>query len=407
MLEYCGWSKNESDSIYVISLKSYSEGMFSTIVPTDYSKEKTMYLVVEFLTPIPRDETSEQKFSRILRNLETIRMLLEDRYSLCEEIKNDIQNNSIREAIQAREAELLMAEGKNVAHNGSRDIRDMLNLIKDELISLSRSKNDNQRDISYSNACKLISVMMSYCIGRASNDYLLRSYYKWNSNKSVFKNGVLHLDYNGNKYLSRLDTQTEVNESFFLASYFSDLLKLNNDDSSDYLKECLYKRCNEGDNDDKNIMEKLIGEISIFINGVSVKEFSDPTKEIIKIVENYNSFPDIFKNNNYTINTSAGSIFLVGFLDLFIRNVVKHASGSNVVINIDSKADSHYTITVENDLSIKADYSSPGITNWFFESLNQMATNARKGFRVICTPNNKNTKYISRIKIFRSGGKNK
>lgn len=403
-LDYCGWSRNEQNNVFVISLKFYSDDVSDRNDKIDGSEEKVMYLVVEFPSINDINETKEEKHKRIISNLMTVRMLLEDRYYLCQEIWSDIQNNSIRESIQAREAELLMAEGKNVAHNGSRDIREMLNLIKDELVKMN-SVDEKQKNYHYSNACRMISVMMSYCIGRASNDNLLRSYYSRTPNESFFINDIQPL-YCNNVLLDTLVTSTEVDEIEFIKRYFRDLINLNQNKASEYLRESLFQGYDCENKVESNEKKKLIGSVAIFVNKKQVKSAQDEEtfNAIAEIFKSINTFPDIFKHNNLTTNTSAGSIFLVGFLDLFIMNVTKHAEGSDVTINIESGSDSYYNIRVENDYNPSVS-SSPGITRLFFDLLNRMTTNDnKKAFEIRTNPSGDRSKYISEIIVYKKGG---
>ncbi len=417
LLKYCGWSRNETNTVFVISLKYYSEGQLGSDTNTDDNDEQTMYLVVEFKGSNETGADAEnEKIASIIPYLRIIRMLLEDRYYLCKEIYQDIQNNSIRESIQAREAELLMAEGKNVAHNGSKDIHEMLTLIKDELVATSDAKGEAEKGIHYTKACRLISVMMSYCIGRASNDHLLRSYYSRSSNESVFANEILHMEYK-NVLIPKDGTDTPIDEEAFLRRYFEDLMSVNEDEASDYLKECLY-RSNYSHTNNENIevtekkkgIKKQVGKLSISIKGEDHSDPKELLERIIDIFRDINAFPCIFRNNNLTKHTSAGSIFLVGFLDLFLNNITKHAEGSDITIKIDYGRNAYYNIIVENDLSKNTDTSSTGITLRFFELLNRISTNAEQGFNIESEPDSDTNSFVSKIKVYKSkfaqGGKN-
>ncbi len=195
-------------------------------------------------------------------------------------------------------------------------------------------------------------------------------------------------------------------KSFFLKKYMLDLA---NNGTSDYFRNVFFEKDNG---------ERLIGNISFFTKNSEVdtkllsrKEYSEwVIDEIINKIEEVNALPIFFQDNNLCSQSSMGSIFLVGILDLLLRNVKKHSEHSDVAIKFDysdsSSKTPFYSIEIVNAIS-KKNHKGNGVTNWFFDVLNNRAENMKElFFRIEMGPDGNKTNYVAKIIVYGSRKEN-
>lgn len=374
-LKNCGWSCDADKNLFLVSLKDYS---LTNSIKTDMdiSANARMYLIIDF---------AETCIGSEYEKMRVVRDILKYRYSLCEIIASDIANNSIKEAIQAREAEKLLSQNKMITHNGDKDIYWMLKKISDIADRWDGAFIEKNIDAAFlfDELLEFISLLVGYCIGRAASEFLLRSYYGENTiQNSVIANSCNHF-INTHLALKGVTSDKSDSQGLIISNYL-DCLNRNGQETLNYFKEL------------------KIGKVEIKRMGWEddkIEKTVVSSKEIVEEIKKTNALPCFVQANSMEKMSVRGDIFLIGILDLFLKDVSKHAGKSDVkIVFSSSKIEHSYRIQVRNLIPKKLDTKQQGVTRWFYSLINDRAH--RDGANWFCIKREKQgNEFVSEILV--------
>lgn len=276
-------------------------------------------------------------------NYTLVKKWLIHRKTLNSIIKNDINTGALESAIRAKAAEYVLSTDKTQSHGQSSDINKLFEFVYEKFVEFQDM--DEERLVS---SYQAINLFVNRCIGFGATKQIFKEYFELNNMEQQlqpFCTCVQRLDEKD------IQTVTKDLEKFFNIVVRNDSLYISE------IKEYVAKKnYNSKNTEDKNIEINLI----------------QPTMELIKTIK----YVPLFINVKYDYANTA--IFLIGIIDIFIRNAIEHSPndckvtikfecGDEVVENKEKGFSYHdsYSFTVINNSSEK-DLDKEGFTKKFF-----------------------------------------
>jgi len=365
--EGVGWNANEC----ILRLHHYD--IAGITGQTDYQKmaqkeasdvevEKDVYLYIRFENVIGREQ------------LDIIRKMLQYRYDLCVKIAKDISADAIKVAIQAKAAEDLLKSDKAISHGAEEELSLLIMQAASLIEAHQFQKNTQYEKIEKSelfrNACNGTNIFMNRCIGYSNTHQIIQQYFtsptldlKMQNQQSPFYNSVQHVH----------ALSWKQGWEFF-ETYLQELSNY----GSQYLKELIKKRDKESN-------------ITITFKP-NINEFANRIRQV-------DSIP--FFLNAGGAEAKYSMVFMVGILDAFVRNAVKHGVIKDGVLHITfelqmedgkNQEENQYRILVSNEAH--RGIENTGITKKFFDVINKARMkNAENYFEVDFSIKQEKTKW--------------
>ena len=302
---------------------------------------------------------SKEKLS-IHKKLELLRLVLTYRYGLSKKIYEDLSSGTIKTAIQAEKAAEIFISEKFLSHGKSYDIADMYeNIINQSIRIFSKSKDEvseNDRFDLYTE----IKVLMNRTISSVVNTQLYNTFFKQNGDKYSVKEWTHPIVPKVSK-----SKKKEINylAQSMLSAYIDDIMRTD----SGYIINIVSRYRREAK--EKSKVTNLPNE-----SRVSIQNEADELKNVV-------FFPNLLSNlgNKTILEYETNSIWLIGFIDLFVRNVIKHnidKNNINMKISYKEIDERSYSVTISN--KIDSMQETNGMTKTFCDILNHLMDNEEK-----------------------------
>lgn len=297
-------------------------------------EKKDVYLYLKF------EGMTEKEQLAITRNI------LQYRHALCKIIAGDISTDAIRGAIQAKASEYLLKSDKALSHGAEEELSSLLQQVANLIEICHLQKDTTNADEYFLNACNGINIFMNRCISYLNTHQIIRQYFTLHNSEEKIKQSPFA------NSVQSIHISEWIQGWYFFERYLQEI----SNSSSKYIKKLVEKS--------NNVSEVKIG----FANGID--EFRNE-------IQKYNTVP--FFLNAGGADSIHSIIFLIGIMDVFIRNAIKHGVTKNKEINIDFKLQGNsakiasgaigYKLVAINETKKSKD--AQGITKKFFEIINK------------------------------------
>lgn len=298
-------------------------------------------------------------------NLMKIRKCLAYYKDLIKILKLDLANNSIQLAISNKEANSLMSSGKIASHGSFAETSSLSSTIAFLIERWDEAEiGSKEKELFFLHACKTISSFMDRCISFGGiKQYVVNYAATPNPDNSLFgplKKGDIFSNFCLPLTRSPRDKKCKPDtERRFLKEYFSNII--NKQNSAYWIHVSEYKR---GDNYSVSFA---------YVNGATktkkILKANDLNyiDELVGCIYNLDVVPAFL--NSASFDNTFHSIFLVGILEAFLRNIYDHSGHvPDVKMKFECNEDS-YRFVVFNKVKCD-DETKSGLTKIFFDDIN-------------------------------------
>ena len=242
------------------------------------------------------------KISNIKNQLKCIRRILQYRDSLTDIARKDIDSGAIKSAIQAKTFNRYLNTNKLSGHGADKDLQKLAELVYYRL----QDDKPNERKQGY----ELLNILMNQCISLGAGREILSEYFDPSEIKSYdpFSIGLGFYEPKG--------------KSEFIKNYLNDI----------QIKEFATKLFGDGNYNIKSSINILV--VEGYDGEWSLKKY-----------------PKLFSKDEEEKDDSSYQIFLIGLIDIFIRNAIKHGDRQGTIDVSIEGTDSQYTVKIENKIS--------------------------------------------------------
>ena len=350
--------------------------------------------------------------------LSEIRKCLAYSKAIIETIEPDLANNSIQLAISNKEANSLMTSGKIVSH-GSFAETFALSKTAAFLVKQwdSAPKESFEKKLFFTHACQIISSIMDRCIGFGSIKQFVEryavspNYVNSNDNsqhklQDVFSNCCLPVVSSDDNYAVGDDGEDEepanniiLDENTgrrFLKKYLESIVLKT---KSDYwVKVSESKTHNNNFNVTMYFHDQRTRSKS---RKIVTEKNLDYIEKIIEHIYVINNVPAFLNSASY--ESSFPGMFLIGILDILLRNVYAHSDQrANVKLHVILRENS-YEFIITNKIKT-GDETRSGLTKKFFDDLNKIA-HSKGGHFNVSIGGGSDTKHVAKFYIEAGGAK--
>ena len=324
----------------------------------DYSLVRAIFMRVTCEGRVSEREVLEYIICPVL----SYRHKLKERFSL------DLASNAIRNAIQAKAGEALVASDKAFSHGHRRDITNAMETLK-QFGREAYAKQMNQKTTDFTHIERLVSLFMNLCISKTNNQSIKNDYFQTETKE---ENQLRQADLFNNT-CKRVPENMRPLCRFLIKSFFKEITKPDYPNIIDPASSKKYRICVMYDDrpmqecsseEEAATMERLLNAVPLFMVPINTEE------------------------ENLT------AVFcLMGMIDVLIRNALSHgvqsADGSyKINLNLKPGSDAEHNtfcVCVKNRRKPQTDENKPqGITWRFFDELSKDGEELadRTGFEV-------------------------